>query len=922
MTTEQPELVGRETESAAVLTALDVAGVGSATVVLTGEAGIGKTALWEWAVRKCQATGYRVLLSRATAAEARLPWVGLTDLLRGVPDEVLTSLPEPQRRALQAVSLQASGFDTFDERAVGTALLSSLQRLTQSAPVLLAIDDMPYLDSASASAVSFAFRRLDGEHPARLLVTVRGQSSPLPALQGLPSERVDSIRVGPLSLSALFELLKTRLGSRLARPLLVRVHETSAGNPLYALELARALDRLEIRPHAGGPLPVPSGLSALVDARVRDLPEDVREIVAATAAAWRFTGTAADGSAVEQAVGAGLVVVDEPASPGAPGVIRAMHPLLSAAAYDGLPDARRRALHRRLASAALDPVERVRHLALASIEPRADLAEALDGGADAALAAGVPDVAVELALLSLEHTTDASMRPARLDRLADARFRSGDSSGAWRAQSDAMELTTPGPSRARRRIRLAEIATEVTGWEDAEHGLERAVLEAEGDDVVLAEALLTLAAVTEDISLGDASARRAVTLLDAIDDPDPRIMSGALAQAAGARFRAGRGLDHAMFERAIEIERCHPFRRISDRADASYAALLKYADDLDGAEARLTGLLDESRLVGDLSSIAYSLAHLVHIALWRGRLAEGRAYADEHVEVATQGELGGQEAQARYNLGLAMGYQGQLDGATSVLTELLADPGTGGWIRHRADATLGFVALSRNEAVTAAEHLDRWHAALTAMHFGEPGYSRSHLDYLCALVGAGRIADAEAFRVELDAQAKRSGRRSAGAVALVGLAMIEASTGRVAQGQSAMTSALAWFETSPLRFDRARTLLIAGQIFRRAKAKSEAHSLLTSAEREFASFGAGAWREQAATELARVNVRPRAPGALTETERAVAELAASGLTNREVADRTFLAVKTVEANLARVYRKLGIRSRAELGARMGSKNRG
>ena len=113
-------------------------------------------------------------------------------------------------------------------------------------------------------------------------------------------------------------------------------------------------------------------------------------------------------------------------------------------------------------------------------------------------------------------------------------------------------------------------------------------------------------------------------------------------------------------------------------------------------------------------------------------------------------------------------------------------------------------------------------------------------------------------------------------------------------------------------------MLIAGRISRRAKAKSDARALLTEAEHEFASFGATAWQAQAAAELARVNVRPAAPAELTETERLVAQLAASGLSNREVADRTFLAVKTVEANLARVYRKLGIRSRAELGARMGA----
>jgi DNA-binding CsgD family transcriptional regulator len=758
---------------------------------------------------------------------------------------------------------------------------------------------------------------VDGRHPVRLLATARGHDLPQQLVPGLPADRVDVMAVGPLSVGALFELLQNRMGIRLARPLLLRVHDTSGGNPLYALELARALDRLEIKPQAGSPLPVPTSLNALVDARVRDLDGEVREIVAATSAAWRFTGTPADVDAIDRAVRAGLVVLDEPAGTG-PRIVRATHPLLGAAAYDGLTDSRRRALHQRLAAAADDPVERVRHLALAAAAPSAEIAAALDAGAVAALAAGVPDVAVELAQLSLEHTVEAAPRLARLDRLADARFRAGDSTGAWQAQSTAMDLTRAAPERARRRIRLAEIVTEVTSWADAERELERAVLEAEGDPVVLAEALLTLAAVTDDISLADSSAQRAVALLDSLAEPDPVILSGALAQAAGARFRAGRGLDHEMFARAIDIERRHPYRRLSDRADASYAALLKYADDLDRAEAMLTELLEEARAIGDLSSIAYSLAHLVHVAVWRGQLAQGRAYADEHAQVAAQGELGGQGAQAHYNLGLVMAYQGQLDQATAVLEDVAQSPRASVWMRHRALATLGFVELSRGDPAAAADHLDQWHQALTAMHFGEPGYSRSHLDYLCALVGAGRIDEAEAFCEELEEQAQRSGRQSAASVALTGRAMIDAAAGRVDAAQRAIAAALEWYATSPLRFDRARTLLVAGQIARRAKAKSEARDRLTEAEAEFESFGAAAWQRQAAAELARVNVRPSAPSGLTETERRVAELAASGLTNRQVADRTFLAIKTVEANLARVYLKLGIRSRAELGARMGS----
>jgi hypothetical protein len=127
---------------------------------------------------------------------------------------------------------------------------------------------------------------------------------------GLPGDRVLSVGVGPVTVGALFELLADRLAVQLARPVLLQVHATSGGNPLYALELARALDRLEIVPRPGVPLPVPASLDELVAERVRSAPPDVRQIAAGTAAAWRFTDAGLEPGAVERAILAGLVVVD------------------------------------------------------------------------------------------------------------------------------------------------------------------------------------------------------------------------------------------------------------------------------------------------------------------------------------------------------------------------------------------------------------------------------------------------------------------------------------------------------------------------------------------------------------------------------------------------------------------------------------
>jgi DNA-binding CsgD family transcriptional regulator len=903
---------GRANECGAVAAALDASVPGA--VWLTGEAGIGKTTVWEWAVRRAQVQGRHVLVSRATPAEARLPWVGLADLMRPVPEEVIAALPPPLARALRLVALQADGGDeVLHERAVGTAFLAVLEALAATAPVLVALDDVQHLDQASLLAVAFAMRRL-GPLPVTALEAWRGGADDVPGAISGP-ERVTKVQLGPLSVAALFELLRDRLGTAMPRPLLLRVHEASGGNPMYALELGRALQGRRVAPAPGAPLPVPTTLTGLIGARVAAQPAPVAFLLAETVATWRLAVADVDGPALEDALSAELVLVDGGEGPA---TVRAAHPLLGAAAYDRLGPSGKSAVHARLAAIARDPAERARHLAMAATEPSEEIARALDEGIAAAVAAGVPAMAVELARLGLEHTSDGPVRLERLDRLADAQLRAGDSAGAMATQEVAVAATPDLVDRARRRVRLAEIATEVTGREAAISQARTAADEAgEGGSLtVVAEALLTWAAIDDDISRAVPLSAQALEIMESLAQPDPRVLSGALNQAAAVKFRSGQGLDHEMFRRAIEIERAHPYRRLSDRADAAYAALLKYADELEPAKAMLEELLSEARAAADLSSIAYSIDHLVAVALWQGQTSLGRAYADEHMEIAAHGGLAFQGTQARCTLGLALAYQGELERARDVHTGLRDDPASSLWHRHRAEGGLGFVALSGGDAAAAVAHLDNWWAMLGSMHFGEPGYSRSHLDYLCALVGTGRSEDALGVVETLSAQAERSGRASAAATADIGRALIAADRGRLAEAATVMEQALRFYASSSLYFDHARALLLAGQVHRRAKAKAVAHAFIQQAADGFLSFPAPAWHLRATTELARVNVRPSAPKALTETEHRVALLAASGLRNRDVAAQAFMSVKTVEANLGRVYRKLGVRSRAELAVLM------
>ena len=593
--------------------------------------------------------------------------------------------------------------------------------------------------------------------------------------------------------------------------------------------------------------------------------------------------------------------------------------MLAAAAYAALPAIDRRALHRRLAEQSDDPVERARHAALASAGPRPEVATALDRGVRSAIAAGTPGLAVELGRLAVAHSTTDADRLPRLDRLVDALFRAGDTAGALEVQRSAVGLTPAGPPRALRRIRLAELLAETTAATSMAE-FAAAVEEAEGDPTVQADALLTYASVVDDIGHRVELAERAVALLDRPGhEHDPRAadaLGAAIGQAAGARFRAGHGLDHSAFARAIALE-SPSSRRLSDRADASYAALLKYADDLDEAQRRLDLLLAEARESGDLTSVVYILSHLPQLDVWRGELVRAGEYAGEALAICEQSGLERQAGQAWYNVAYTLAHQGRLDQAEPIVQGLLAaSRGDGSWEGQRAHGLLGFIAVSRGDLALATARLDQWDATLRAMRFGEPGYSRSHLDYIVALVGTGRVDDVRTFLARLDEQVHRTGRASAASITRTGYALVAATEGALDVAVAGIDAAVASYDGSPLRFDRARTLLISGQIHRRAKAKTAAAGALRAALAEFTAFGAVAWAAEAGAELARVNLRPSAPTDLTETERRVAQLAATGLTNKEIGDRLFLAVKTVEANLARVYRKLGVRSRTELGPRM------
>jgi predicted ATPase len=391
-------LFGRETELDRISSLLDAVPSGPAALILGGEAGIGKTALWLEALSQARARSYRVLSTRPTESEAKLSFAAVGDLLDGVLDEALEDLPPPQRSALEVALLRTEATGAApDQRALSSAFRGALVALTSSGPTLLAIDDAQWLDAPSTRVLEFALRRLK-EVPLGLVVTARLQElDPLPLGlgQALPDDRVERLLVGPISLEATRDLLNSELSAKFFRSMLLRVHEASGGNPFLAVELGRAVLRRETRGILGGNLPVPSTLIDLVADRLSDLSDPVRHVLLITTAASQPTatqvalamggGSSADDD-IEAAFKAG--VIEESA-----GRLRSAHPLLGTVQYSESPGRERRDVHRRLAGVVADQEERARHLALAADGPDEGVASELEDAALRASKRGAPDAA-------------------------------------------------------------------------------------------------------------------------------------------------------------------------------------------------------------------------------------------------------------------------------------------------------------------------------------------------------------------------------------------------------------------------------------------------------------------------------------------------------------------------------------------------
>lgn len=900
-------------------------------LLLAGPAGIGRSRLLAALERELAGQGALVLRCAPVEAELPLPFLCLIDLLESVPDETIGQLPAGQRDALCAALLRGEYPDTAVSGArVHVAVLALLRLLAAQTPVWLVIDDIQWMDGPTAQILGFVSRRAAGLRLGVLATERLGAGQATTHADLCPPGTVELV-VPPMNQADLSALLESHADAPLPASTLRWIFDAAQGNPLYALEILRALPDAAEAPRApldgsaaAAAVPVPGPLRRLLLDRVRTLPEEVRDTLVLASAAARpdltllaTAGGEAATAHLEAAERSGVMEI------GPDGHIRFAHPLLRAAVYSEASGQARREAHGRLADAATEPVERARHLALANPARDEDVAKTLMVAAASARRRGAPATAAELSALAVARTP------------ADA-----------------------GSVRATRRLALAEYASDAGRWDDARDAA-LSVLSDEQHPATRTQARIVLLKCA-----GQALESEEHLIADGLADAVglPALESRLHCWASTRHLLAGR-LDQAVLEasRAAELAQRgnEPAARVEALTDLAYLqrlggdpdadATLAHAlataaehgiDDLRLWESLLTEALfhlhanrlaeaEEAALAalarfGDQVSVEDALG--VQVALTDVRCRAGNcagALQSAKRAAALYEDIDGSDGPVLYAMAAAESFGGTLERARRFAergAQSAQRDGDRFWFMWNL-TVLGRVHLLSAEPAEAARVLRQVHEIERSMGIVDPGVGRWHADLAEALIGEGSLDEAAAFLREVSAAARRLGR-------IAVLACLERAGGLLSLARGDPTAAVALLESSVARLraegvplERARSLAALADAERRRHRPAAARKAVAEAADLCRDAGALEWLgriEQGATPSAR-RAHGAGPGAgtgpeseLTPSELRIATLAADGATNREIAATCYLSVKTVEASLSRVYRKLGVRSRTEL----------
>ena len=914
-------IFGRDLELTAMDQFLNSTPNWPSAMVIQGEAGIGKTTLWLEGVRRAEERSMQTLKARPAESEQKLSYVALADLVVGTFDEVGSTLPEVQQRALAGALVRDETVDGTSALTTATAFVGVLAACAEKSEVLLAVDDVQWLDSASAEALAFALRRLPPKVGVLLAHRVElGQELPLGLARALPEDRLLRIAPRPLSLAALHHLVKFRLGTSLPRPLLARLADASGGNPFYALEMARALaPDGDLKPTQ--PLPVPRNLEELVRSRVETLSAPAWQLALAAAATSQPTRSVlASALPADADFGAALLEAEEAGVLSSENErIRFEHPLLASVIYASASAERRRQLHKRLALVVSDLEERARHLALCTTEPEEEIAAELEAAAALAARRGAPEAAAELFSAAKRLTPLASKEKLTSRGLGEAKalLAAGDIDGARKLASEAAATSAAG-LRAEAELILGDVDWIGGSWARAIEHLENAIAAEPEDPALAARAYPKLVnyTVAHAPSEGIERAERAFAALSS--QRVPAAVASVAFDSYWAGLLLGRGVRPELLERWRELE-----DQAGPESAKSVIPLIYFhsIDDFDAARNRHAVESEWYRVRGEEGWAAERLAHLGFVEFRAGRwdLAE-RLVEDSCTAIAQLERPGPWTMPFRLRSFVDAG-RGRTERARTTLLPLIDQANRSGRTSWEALflSTLAFVEFADDDHAAVDAALTRMYRCTEDTGIRDLIPDRSEPLHVESLVALGEIERARGALDRLEERGHMFPRLWIDVTLPRARAIVLAAEGELEKAFAAL-NALDDAAAANLPFDLAWTLLVRGRLHRRAKQRHAAAEVLRAALKQFEQLGAPSWIERTRAELDRVGLR-RAPTELTATERRVAELAASGLTNREVASKAFMSPKTVQANLARVYRKLGIGSRAELGARM-SEDRG
>lgn len=896
-------MVGRDAERERVRGFLRAVDVGVRAMVIEGEPGIGKTMLWRDALREAQDAGTRVLRTRAGRDDASLPLVSLMDLFAGHVDD----------------PAELQGGD--DAAARGRAVLGILRRLTQDAGLMLAVDDLQWLDPGSAHALRYALRRCDTE---RLVLIATSRSSgdaadPLDLRQTLPPGRLGVLRLGPLSLPHL-RLLLSGVVDQVPSVVMRRIHEVSGGNPLYAIELARGLPDDPSADQVG----LPTSLQAVIGRRLDAIPSEdmaVLEVAAVLGPApidalrdaltdptGAPVGATWLGGSLSRTRRAGLLMVDEDL------VVRFAHPLYASAVGMRMDPIARRAVHARLAAVVTDPDIRAWHLARSTVDPDETVAALLEDAATRAASRAAWDVAADLGAHGVRLTPAGQPEAFRRRALARVRMLAaqGDVGRALSAADELVARLPAGPGRAEVLVQRATL--EDDDLERGEALLRRAIEDADDDRTLRGQVLDQLGWLEGifrgDLAAGIVHAQEALELGVTTDDADLRLSAACGLSTMEALHGTPRP---EVLEEALALERELGRPLLWGGPRAHRAEHLLWMGDLPGSRELFQTLNTEAASASNERWLAYGLYNLAAVEAAAGDFGTADLLVQRATRTARDAEDAHVESWTRLRRAMVSAWLGRAgearDAARRRIEEAARRGERPGVARIRT--VLGVLALSEGDATSAVAELTEATRLMDEMGYANPGAIPAMPNAIEALASAGDIDAAARLLPELERQAERLDNDLVRAMVERARSVLLLATGAPEAAAAAAGAAAASFDRLGFRPDAARARITEGRAWIRAHRRSHAAEVLADARARFVAMGATLWAARATEELERV-APGRATGAITATEGRIAQLVAEGLQNREIAGTLFLSVATVEAHLTRIYRKLDLRSRAEL----------